>query len=346
MTEKISSYELPRSSFNPVWGSGSFALFKCEYGCNEEATQTFLANDFECVWLQAQRNQNITIPALGEKARRVKFLFVVGSGTITGLEQFRELESISITSFPKNGIDFDAFGKLKRVSMDWDKKFIDSVFACKNIRELNIEGGYPEVDCQRYGALPQLTDVGFTHGRLENLNGLEACTHLEGLALAGCRNFSSLGDLTRFKHLQTLSLHGLPKLQWDGKLCELTGLTFLHLQSLPTLRSVIFLNGLCALEEISVLQCPDATVDLSAINTMPNLRKVHLNKPHAHLNLDDLFSRRRLEMVFLEELDELAESDDALVARAEQHGRRISTLERLGPKKSRAVFIEFANSEN
>ena len=55
---------------------------------------------------------------------------------------------------------------------------------------------------------------------------------------------------------------------------------------------------------------------------------------------------RRLEMVFLEELDELAESDDALVARAEQHGRRISTLERLGPKKSRAVFIEFANSEN
>ena len=348
---KLTGFNLPDHKFRQVELVHRFSengpkrpTLLCKRCWDENTTQAFLSNTFEDMQL-SPCDGRLDIPPLGNKALSVKALVIDGPGVVTGLEQFRALENLYIDSFPENGIDFKAFDKLQHISTDWDKRFIKDIFAYKNLQGLDVYEGFPDEDCLRYSVLPNLTYVGFTQGRIKSLNGLEACPNLESIGLAMSRNFSDLGDLTQFKNFHILTLISLPKLNWNVELTALKKLRTIHLQSLPTLEGVVGFTGLTSMEEISILECKRVIVDLSAIGQMPNLRKLHLNIPHVNLDLNALFSRKFIKIFQCKELGDLAESDVALIKRAEQHGRKITQISRPGPKKSRFVTVFFDHYE-
>jgi hypothetical protein len=348
MSETINSFEIPQVKFVPKSDNKYRKIdsaLVCTNGWDEKTTQAFLSNDFEELHLWMRPNLRMDIPLLGEKALCVKSLSTHRSGIITGLDQFQEIGRIHIDSIPQNGINFGGFEKLRHISTTWDKKLSNDVFKCRILHELDVYEGFSDEDCQKYRLLPQLTHVGFTQGRLKNLKGLEACPDLESLRLVMVRGLVDLLDLAQFKNLRSLTLDSLPRLKWTVELTDLKELRTLHLEKLPALQGTISLSGLTFLEDICIVESPNAIVDLSAISDMPNLRKLWLNKPHINLDLDALFSRKFIKLFQCKELGDLAESDETLIKRAEQHGRNITQITRPGPKKSRAVTIFFDHYE-
>ena len=337
--------EKPSFTYLPLWGKiGELThpLLRCESGWDDESTAAFLQHEFNSLWLTFRTDQAMHIPALGPKALCVKWLFMVGSGTVTGLEQFTNVELLSVSLFPRGGIDFQLFPKLRQLSTAWDKKYIDTVFTCRQLKELDIEEGYADEDCRRYHALPELSNVGFTGGRLRTLKGLEHCPQLETLGIAYARNFTELGDLPQLGKLTMLVLGNLPKLQPNLNWRAMPALRNINLLSLPTLTGMIEFAERTLMEEIYVVKCPGLTLDLAGIGGLRHLRKLWTDAPHIHLSLEALFSLPQLELCGFHADDSPANSDQALHALAAAHLRKISSIERAGPKKKRHLRIRFA----
>lgn len=339
--------EQPAWTFLPAWGmAGGVAnpLLRCESGWDDNSSKAFQQHEFASLWLTFRSDQSMHIPALGPKALCIKQLYMVGSGTVSGLAQFKNVERLSISIFPKNGIDFDMFPKLQHLTSIWDKKYIESIFSCSRLNGLDIDEGYADEDCHRYGALPGLTNMGVTGGRIRSLQGLENCRHLASLGIAYARNFTDLGDLTRFGKLAALSLANLPKLQSTVEWGALKSLRDVNFLNLPGPIGTIDFTGLKLMEEIYVVKCPDAVLDLSGISEMHNLRKLWSTAPHIKLNVDAMFSLRKLELCGLNASDGLAASDEDLLGLAAIHHRKVSKIDRIGRKKNQHIHIFFDNA--
>jgi hypothetical protein len=340
----VADDDAARVAYFPKFGLHQAArpLLKGQCAWDNTSTLAFHSNEFEDLMFCVLPHQSINIPDLGEKARTIKRLFLSGVGTISGIEQFENVEDIRLDNFPKNGIDFKAFRKLRHLHTDeWKKTFEGAIFSLSELRSLGINGFSGEY-CGLYRSLPNLRYAGFDRGRLKSLDGLAACAELESIVLGDLRNFTDLGDLRSFKNISSLSLHSLPKLDWDMTLSGATTLQTLSLASLKSLRGILQLDGLTDLEDIRVTDCPNVEVNLSAIRDMGNLRKLLLNVPHVSLSLDDLFSQRNLEFFSVSISDELLSAqDEDLFELAKRNDRVISSVQRVGPKKSRFIQVFF-----
>jgi hypothetical protein len=318
-------------NYGARFGGEGYPVFFCANGWNDEATRTFVtyADEIGVLDLFVEEGQRIDIPPLREAARCVKKMFITCSGAITGLEQFRQTASMDLfRSFPTNGIDFKSFSNLLRVGAtvdESDRKFVDDLFACSALREVEFRAPYTELDCRRFGARPELASVTFRGGPLKSLRGLESCARLEELHLHGCSVFTDLGDLTRFAGLQSLTLEDLPSLRWETNLTQFGTLKVLSLNGLRTITGVLSLEGLHRLERLRIKDCPNAVMDLAAVGEMANLQEIWLNRQHINLDLETLFA-----LPHLEKLGAQGMSKDELNTLVERHGRKVSGWQCFG----------------
>lgn len=336
----------PRVEFFPSWGKigeDLGAMLRCEMGWNEHTTEAFMAHSFSTLWLtmSPDPNQGMCIPALGGKASCVKELHVVGGGNIDGLEQFIGVHSITVAPFPKNGIQFSRYPNLTRVAACWDKKFSKDLFSCKNIIDVNFDGGFPDEDCGRLNTLPELLRVGFTGGSLRSLSGLEACKKLNSISLQLVRGIHDLSNISEFIDLRGLYLTNLPNLKSDFSLKKNENLRDVWFDSLPGVDGVFGFNGFPYVENIYVVKCPGVKVDLSGLKNAKNLQKLWTTEDCINMNLDDIFSCKKLKVFQCREAGDLLGRDDDLVGLAEKQGGKITKIVRNGPKKSRWIRIYF-----
>lgn len=337
--------EPPRVDYLPQFGGiGAPArrVLKCEFGWDHNTTAQFLSNELDDLYLRVMEHQVMQVPALGAKATGIERLMLQGPGVITGIEQFTAVDMLSVDTYPRNGVDFAAFPRLRHVSTSWEPKFSERLFECRGLRGLHLTEGFNSEDCLPLRRLEELRDVSFIYGRLKRLTGLEYMAKLESIGLAYARHFVELGNLENFPNLLALSLASLPKLEWDGKLAACKALRQIDFEALPALTGTLELGGLPHLEKIRVVKCPNVVVDLNSLSAMPNLEMLFLNAPHVNLNLDDLFSRMNLRLFAVMIIDELTLfDDDALYALAARHGRSIKRMERVGPKKFPQLSLTF-----
>jgi hypothetical protein len=117
-------------------------------------------------------------------------------------------------------------------------------------------------------------------------------------------------------------------LQCGGDLRQLKSLKHLRLEHLYTVGGGIALDGLHEMESLRVTYCPELTLDLAAIGEMPKLRELWINREHANLDWEAIFSLPHLEALTVEGM-----SQEALGALIARHGREVFNWYGIGSRK-------------
>lgn len=323
---------------------GGRPVFVSEFGWTGATTTGFLEAALPYLRFRALTGQRVEVSALGAAAQTVRTLYLGNAGYLDGIRQFTRARKLVIDEYPENGIEFGGFPELEVVYTAWHRKFSKGLFECRNLRRLSVEEAFPEEDCRQFSNLSELRKLAFNGGLVKSPVGLESCVKLEHLEFVRSKHLIDLGDLGCFAQLATLSLDRLPNLHWHTALPGLKSLRRLRLKEIPGLCQKLDLAGLTKLENISVINCRNASIDLAALGDIPNLRSLWLNVPHTNLQLDALFAKPTLRNVAFLEQDELAQGDDRLKRMAWARGRRIRTIQRSGVGKTRQVQIVFEES--
>jgi hypothetical protein len=326
---------LPRFAATP-------SRLRCSDGWSAETTAAFHALEFETIELLGTQGKEFTIPALGPKAATVRQMTLDAPVPIHGLDQFCNLELLSVSHMPANGLDGAMFPALQILSVGewnkgfanlellfshlasfscdkWNRKFAPYVFHANKLTSICISAGYEEADCTDFQSLPQLTSLALHASRINSLKGLECCKNLEGLYLTSLKNISELVPLANFPRLRAI-----------------------HLDGLNGVMGAFQLAGPSQLADVTIVKCQNMTVDLAGIENMAELGLLWLAVPDSNLDLDAAFARPRLRM--LQVVDSNI-GDAELERLAACHGRTLLEIERVGPKNNKSLRLTFKEQD-
>jgi len=288
---------------------------RCYFGWVDVSTRAFVSRVLSTLDLRGGEKHEFHIPELGGKARELKGLALHCSGVLEGLEQFSNIESLNIGSWPKNGLDLTMFGKLKSLYIDAEKRADRQLSRLPCLEAISIIG-YSEQDCSAFSGMNSLRSLFFSQGRLRTLQGLESCPSLSSLELAYIRNLEDIQ-----------AIHGLGKLEniWLENLPKVTGM--LSLQQFPDLKSFYA-------SKVNLI------VDVSGLHNLRSMQKLWLNLPFEGLDWEDIFMLPDMKLVGVS-TEEGIPGDEEFHRLAERHGKPLKEIIRIGKRKPKAVQLKF-----
>jgi len=288
---------------------------RCYFGWNDDSTRAFVSRVFSTLDLRGGEKHEFHIPELGSKAQELKGLALHCSGLLEGLDQFSNIESLNVGSWPKNGLDLTMFGKLKSLYIDAEKKVDRQIPRLPSLESIGISG-YSEQDCSAFIGLKYLRSLFFSRGRLRTLQGLESCPSLSRLELAYIRNLEDMKAIHGLGTLENIWLENLPKV--TGRL---------SLQKYPDLKSLYA-------SKVNLI------VDVSGLRKLRGMQKLWLNLPFEGLDWEDIFRLPDMKLVRIS-TEEGIPGDEEFHCFAERHGKSLMEIIRIGKRKPKAVQLKF-----
>ncbi len=307
--------ELPQPEIElwPSWDDNNAYRLVCHFGWSEEASHAFENEEIETLELSGG---SFLIPRLGKKALELKNLEIRTSGIVEGLEQFENIEELTVEFLPENGLDLSLFPKLIDLSFEREKSLEKQLDNLQGLRRILITG-YSGTDCSVFPSMQQLESLTLIQGRLRSLQGLESCHRLQELDLALIRGLEDITAIHTLSGLKKLSLANLPKAEGTLKISRYPEIEFFYM-----------------------VKSANLSVDMSGLRGHMGLRKLWLVGSVKKLDWPDVFTLPELEMVSLPEgptpLD-----DDMLRSLATRHGKMMKSIQRTGPKRDRNILIKF-----
>lgn len=289
----------------------------CRFGWNEETTHSFFTQQFEQLELRGGENQEFRIPALGKKADEVRDISLHSAGIVEGLLQFKNLEKLYIDSWPKNGLDLSSFPNLRILWLYQVKPAEKQLPELPCLNEIGITGYSRGVDCTLFSDMKHLQTLDLTQGRLRSLQGLEACPSLTSLDLAYIINLEDITTLHGLENLEVIRLMNLPKVS-----------DTLTLHNYPRLK---FFDGAGGV---------DLLVDVSGLSRLTGMQKLWLNVPFEGLDWEDIFRLPDLKLVGITTKEGIPD-DETLYRFAEQYGKPIKQIRRIGVRKPKGIQLKF-----
>lgn len=269
--------------------------------------------------LELQRGSYKSLECLAPYADKIRSLWVNAEcKSSRGLERLTYLEKINL-SFPiDKHFDFSTLPSLKHVIVNWVKHYETSLFRCKYLEDLNIDG-YSGTDCQNtIGSIGTLKHLTLSRGKLTCLRGLSGCTDLESLTLSHLRTFTDVSELSRLGRLRKIAFQeGLQSLQAIDDVFKKHHLSHLDLRAITTgLNDIAWLIDF---RELTTLLLPRVSlIDWSAI-----------------------FSSKHLRKVLVAAMEDSGISDEEISSIAVKRGLRCPKVTRIGTKKQPGYLIEF-----
>jgi Leucine-rich repeat (LRR) protein len=160
-------------------------------------------------------------------------------------------------------------------------KALPSLRKLTRLREL-VLGGAQLRDVSALSALSSLQHLRISDARLPDLEPLADLASLRGLSLFNLPLVGDIAPLARLRRLETLELTHLYELEDFEPLSALSGLKTATLQSLSGLRSLGFVAGWRALEQVAIAYCQ--VDDVRPLAQLASLRVVTLQA----LSLEDV----------------------------------------------------------
>ena len=311
---QVDSELLPEIEYEPPHFNKEGRLI-CYFGWNDDTTKAFLSKVFTTLDLRGGEKQEFSIPELGAKAHELKALSLHCNGVLEGLEQFSNIESLNVGSWPKNGLDLTMFGKLKSLYIDAEKKVDRQIPRLPSLESIGITG-YSEQDCSAFAGLKYLRSLSFSQGRLRTLQGLESCPSLSSLEFAYIRNLEDVETIHGLGTLENIWLENLPKVAGN-----------LSLQNYPGLKSFYASKV-------------DLVVDVSGLRNLGSMQKLWLNVPSEGLEWEDIFMLPKIRLVWIRTKEGIP-SDEKFHLYAERHGKTVKEIERIGIRKPKGVKLDF-----
>lgn len=287
----------------------------CYFGWDDDSTRAFVSRVFSTLDLRGGEKHEFHIPELGSKAHELKGLALHCSGVLEGLEQFSNIESLNVGSWPKNGLNLAMFGKLKSLSIDAVKKADRQLSRLPCLEDISTIG-YSEQDCSAFSGMNSLRSLFFSQGRLRTLQGLESCPSLSSLELAYIRNLEDMEAIHGLGTLENIWLENLPKV--TGRL---------SLQKYPDLKSFYA-------SKVNLI------VDVSGLRKLQNMQKLWLNLPFEGLDWKDIFMLPDMKRVGIS-TEKGIPGDEEFHRLAERHGKPLKEITRIGKRKPKAVQLKF-----
>ena len=218
-----------------------------------------------------------------------------------GFEELDNVEELLLDGMQSSDdiitrIDLSQIGRMKNLKtviyVSDDGTDISNIAQLTNIEELKIHMSY-SID---YSPLEKLTNLKKLHiGNCNpNLDYLTPLKDLEELTLSGkvVNDVTPIIELTKLKKLSVM-VDPTANLSGIGKLKKLEVLDF---GAYTKLKNISFLKELTLLRE---LRLPiEGTVDIAIINSLPNLRKLHLYSG-GHINFAPLGNNKTIEHIDL-----------------------------------------------
>ena len=311
---QVDGKKLPEIEYEPPYFNKEGRL-KCYFGWDDDTTRAFFSKVFSTLDLRGGEKHEFHIPELGSKAHELKGLALHCSGVLEGLEQFSNIESLNVGSWPQNGLDLTMFGKLKSLYIDAEKRADRQLSRLTCLEGISIIG-YSEQDCSAFSGMNSLRSLFFSQGRLRTLQGLESCPSLSSLELAYIRNLEDMEAIHGLGTLENIWLENLPKV---------TGM--LSLQKYPDLKSFYA-------SKVNLI------VDVSGLRNLRSMQKLWLNVPFQGLEWEDIFMLPDMKLVRIS-TEEGIPGDDELHRFAERHGKPLKEIIRIGKRKPKAIQLKF-----
>lgn len=247
----------------------------CRHGWGDETTHAFETEDFEQLQLWGTVDEAFRIPKLSEKAGKVSRLRLAACGEVHGLEQFAGVRRLSIDPCPpRNGIKLGDFCELKTLSVEWRKSLDKEIFACHDLRELDVNG-YPGKNLSALQSLVQLRTFGMGGGSVNSLTGIEACGEIEIVGVAYARALVDVEALYLLNNLRNLILQNAPKLNTEIQIARLPSLRSIYVVSAPITLDLSGVSRVGSIEEIFI-DVPDQGLDPEELMGIRSLRRVGL----------------------------------------------------------------------
>ncbi len=311
---QVDSELLPEIEYEPPHFNKEGRLI-CYFGWNNDTTKALLSKVFTTLDLRGGERYDFRIPKLGAKAHELKALSLHCNGFLEGLEQFSNIESLSVGSWPKNGLDLTMFGKLKSLYIDAEKKADRQLSRLPYLEAVSIIG-YSEQDCLAFSGMKCLRSLFFSQGRLRTLQGFESCPSLSSLELAYIRNLEDLETIHGLGTLENIWLENLPKVAGN-----------LSLQNYPGMKSFYASKV-------------DLVVDLSGLRNLRSVQKLWLNVPFEGLDWEEIFMLPDMKLVGIS-TEEGIPGDEEFHLYAERHGKPLKEIVRIGKRKPKGVQLKF-----
>ena len=191
-----------------------------------------------------------------------------------GLAALSELRAFTAGTRLPADLDFRLLPQLRELNFDaWLPGYAKSVFDCKNLRALRIEG-YGGKDCSEIGRLTDLRRLSLAKGSLQSLQGLAGCSGLEAIELAHLRKFSDLAEIALLANLRELDLSdALPALHDLAPIFQKSALRRLSLRALDVEHADIsWLKDFTKLNVLGIWNV--VPVDWDALLASPHLKKL------------------------------------------------------------------------
>jgi hypothetical protein len=205
------------------------------------------------------------------------------------ISKLSTLRLVGLQADLRTRIDLALLPALEVVKATW-KKAIDSVFACKTLRYLNLVN-YPAADLSSVAGMTSLTRLALTSRHLSSLQGLAALASLKSFDLDACPKLESISGLDACKDIEHLEITSSKAFRDASPIAALRSLNRLRLDDCGEITTLEPLRSCQALEYLSFVGTTRiADGDLSFIDSLPRLRHVqfaprrHYNRTPAELN--------------------------------------------------------------
>ena len=186
-------------------------------GISEEIKNRILRFDFDQLTLDHGDWSDLSF--LKDHNQKIKSL-KIGSQNCDWevINNFHNLEELTIGGWFKTNISFKKFTQLKFLSTYWNDGYTDEIYQLPKLEKLIITGGN-DLSCENFSNYKNLRYLEIVDSyKLETCNGLEKLKNLEEVRLIGIRKLVDINSLGLLNSLRLVSLEAC------GKLSNLDGL--------------------------------------------------------------------------------------------------------------------------
>lgn len=200
--------------------------------------------------------------------------------SIQGIHYLSNLQELQLITYSKFSVDFSCFPNLSLCGFEWIKGS-DSLFECKNLKGLSING-YPGRNSEVLTGLQNIEKLTILNSNFEELNGIGFLNKLKYLSLANLKYLTSLngvGKLIQLDELEIQKCKGISSISEIFKLSELKRLLLLDLGQIDSFDGIENLTKLTTLLFYESTNIVDG--ELSSLFKLGKLTKISFqNRRH------------------------------------------------------------------
>lgn len=167
--------------------------------------------------------------------------------SIGAIHSLTDLENLEISTYCRTPIQFNAFPKLTKCSLEW-RRGSDSLFEASNINHLFINN-YISNDCDAFSELKNLKQLSILNSPVESIFGLSNLNNLKYLRLGNLKKLKSLHGLQFLHELEELEIQRCKGIFTISEVFQLYKLRRLLLVDLGAIASIVGLENLTCLKD-------------------------------------------------------------------------------------------------